>query len=114
MNNLEESSLFGTLPIISTQLVDQYGFTFKVDYTKDFDTDEYYSLQLATYKKKIVGNLEIHVTDCFKFIGVPDTFKYVSTMVEIVQGTEFQEIKISRISELLMLINLLQGTDKIP
>ena len=33
----------------------------------------------------------------------------ISTTVEIVQGTEFQEIKIDKMWQLLMLIDMLQG-----
>ena len=90
----------------------KYGFECKVDYDKDFETDEYYSLKIATYKKKIVGNLEIHITDSFKFVEAPDTYKYQSTTVEIVQGTEFQEIKIDKMWQLLMLIDMLQGVQR--
>lgn len=102
-------SKFAAVPIVSTHLEDKYGFECKVDYDKDFATDEYYSLKIATYKKKIVGNLEIHITDRFKFVEAPDTYKYQSTTVEIVQGTEFQEIKIDKMWQLLMLIDMLQG-----
>ena len=98
--------------IVSTLLEDKYGFECKVDYDKDFATDEYYSLKIATYKKKIVGNLEIHITDSFKFVEAPDTYKYQSTTVEIVQGAEFQEIKIDKMWQLLMLIDMLQGVQR--
>lgn len=98
--------------IVSTHLEGKYGFECKVDYDKDFATDEYYSLKIATYKKKIVGNLEIHITDSFKFVEAPDTYKYQSTIVEIVQGTEFQEIKIDKMWQLLMLIDMLQGVQR--
>jgi len=95
-NGFFANTLLAAVPIVSTHLEDKYGFECKVDYDKDFATDEYYSLKIATYKKKIVGNLEIHITDSFKFVEAPDTYKYQSTTVEIVQGTEFQEIKIDK------------------
>lgn len=106
------NTLLAAVPIVSTHLEDKYGFECKVDYDKDFATDEYYSLKIATYKKKIVGNLEIHITDSFKFVEAPDTYKYQSTTVEIVQGTEFQEIKIDKMWQLLMLIDMLQGVQR--
>ena len=94
---------------LSIDLEDKYGFKCKVDYDKDFATDGYYSLKIATYKKKIVGNIEIHITDSYIYVEALDTYKYQNTTVEIVQGTEFQEIKIDKISQLLMLINIIQG-----
>jgi len=114
MLNEEQNGFFAkpflaAVPIVSTHLEDKYGFECKVDYDKDFATDEYYSLKLATYKKKIVGDLEIHITDTFKFVEALDTYKYQSTIVEIVQGIEFQEIKIDKMWQLLMLIDMLQG-----
>jgi hypothetical protein len=108
-NGFFANTLLAAVPIVSTHLEDKYGFECKVDYDKDFATDEYYSLKIATYKKKIVGNLEIHITDSFKFVEAPDTYKYQSTTVEIVQGIEFQEIKIDKMWQLLMLIDMLQG-----
>lgn len=111
-NGFFANTLLAAVPIVSTHLEDKYGFKCKVDYDKNFPTDEYYSLKIATYKKKIVGNLEIHITDIFKFVEAPDTYKYQSTKVEIVQGTEFQEIKIDKMWQLLMLIDMLQGVQR--
>jgi hypothetical protein len=111
-NGFFANTLLAVVPIVSTHLEDKYGFECKVDYDKDFATDEYYSLKIATYKKKIVGNLEIHITDSFKFVEAPDTYKYQSTTVEIVQGTEYQEIKIDKMWQLLMLIDMLQGVQR--
>lgn len=106
------NTMLSALPIISWQLEDKYGFECKIDYDKDFATDEYYSLKIATYKKKIVGELEIHVTDSFKFSEAPDVYKYESTTVEIVQGAEFQEINIDKMWQVLMLIDMLQGVQR--
>ena len=111
-NSTIGNTVLSAVPIVSTHLEDKYGFECKVDYDKDFAADEYYSLKIATYKKKIVGNLEIHITDIFKFVEAPDTYKYQSTTVEIVQGTEFQEIKIDKMWQLLMLIDMLQGVQR--
>ena len=104
-NGFFANTLLAAVPIVSTHLEDKYGFECKVDYDKD-------CLKIATYKKKIVGNLEIHITDSFKFVEAPDTYKYQSTTVEIVQGTEFQEIKIDKMWQLLMLIDMLQGVQR--
>ena len=109
-NGFFANTLLAAVPIVTTHLEDKYGFECKVDY--DFATDEYYSLKIATYKKKIVGNLEIHITDSFKFVEAPDTYKYLSTTVEIVQGTEYQEIKIDKMWQLLMLIDMLSGVQR--
>jgi len=102
------NTIISALPIVSAHLEDKYGFECNIDYDRAFPTDEYYSLKIVTYKKKIVGNLKIHITDTFKFIEAPDTYKYQGTTVEIVQGTEFQEIKIDKMWQLLMLIDMLQ------
>ncbi len=110
--SIVSNALLSALPILSNHLEDKYGFEFKVNYDKNFATDEYYSLKTATYKKKIVGNLEIYITDSFEFVAAPDTYKYQSTKVEIVQGTEFQEIKIDKMWQLLMLIDMLQGVQR--
>lgn len=109
-NGFFANTLLAAVPIVSTNLEDKCGFECKVDYDKDFATDEYYSLKIATYKKKIVGNLEIHITDSFKFVEA--TYKYLSTTVEIVQGTEYQEIKIDKMWQLLMLIDMLSGVQR--
>ena len=77
-NGFFANTLLAAVPIVSTHLEDKYGFECKVDYDKDFATDEYYSLKIATYKKKIVGNLEIHITDTFKFLQAFTFFKYFS------------------------------------
>ncbi len=99
--NLAQNPLLAAVPIVSFHLEDKYGFECKVDYDKDFPTDKYYSLKIATYKKKIVGNLEIHITDSFKFVEAPDTYKYQHTTVEICQGTEYQEIKIDKMPHII-------------
>lgn len=110
--DLAGSSFYHSL-ISTADLADRYGFECEIDYDKDFATDEYYSLKIATYKKKIVGNLEIHITDSFKFVEAPDTWQHKGTTVEIVQGGEFQEIKINKMGQLLMLIDSLRGFERI-
>jgi hypothetical protein len=94
------------MPILSNRLQD-YGFITEIDYDKNFSTDPYYDLKIVTYKRKLKGDLEIHVTDTFKFDEAPDEWKYKSTTVELVQRAEFQEIPIDKMWKLVMLIQLL-------
>lgn len=94
------------MPILSNRLKD-YGFITEIDYDKNFSTDPYYDLKIVTYKRKLKGDLEIHVTDTFKFDAAPDEWKYQSTSVELVQRAEFQEIPINKMWQLVMLIQLL-------
>lgn len=100
-------TLLEEIPIISQEL-EKYGFLCTIDYDKNFSTDTYYDLKIVTYKRKLKGDLEIHVTDGFKFVEAPDVWKYESTTVELVQRAEFQEIKIDKMWQLLMLIDLLK------
>ena len=111
-NGFFANTLLSAAPIVSTDLKDKYGFECEVLYAKNFATDKYYSLKIMIYKKKVIGDLEIHVSDSFKFVEAPDTYKYQRTTVEIVQGAEFQEIKIDKIWQLLMLIDILQGVQR--
>ena len=63
-------------------------------------------------EKAIEAERKENEADSFKFVEAPDTYKYQSTTVEIVQGTEFQEIKIDKMWQLLMLIDMLQGVQR--
>jgi hypothetical protein len=97
-------------PTLSIGLVENHGFECKEDYCKNIPEDEFYSLKMRTYKKKIVGKLEIHVTDVFEFVEAPDVFKYIKTIVELVQCAEFTELKkVDTQFKLLKFINLLNG-----
>jgi hypothetical protein len=99
-------TLLEEIPIVSAKL-EEYGFISEIDYDKNFSTDPYYDLKIVTYKRKLKGDLEIHVTDTFKFDEAPDEWKYQSTTVELVQRAEFQEIPIDKMWQLVMLIQLL-------
>ena len=103
-----EKQLLNDFPIISWQLEKKYGFEKTIDYDKNFSTDPYYDLKIETYKLKLKGDLEIHVTDGFKFVEKPGGWKYETTTVELVQRAEFQEINIDKMWQLLMLIDLLK------
>jgi hypothetical protein len=92
--------------IVSVKL-EEYGFITEIDYDKNFSTDPYYDLKIVTYKRNLKEDLEIHVTDTFKFDEAPDEWKYQSTTVELVQRAEFQEISINKMWQLIMLIQLL-------
>ena len=54
-NGFFANTLLAAVPIVSTHLEDKYGFECQVDYDKNFATDEYYSLKIATYRKKTSG-----------------------------------------------------------
>ncbi len=97
------------MPIVSTHLEERYGFTCKVDYDKDFATDEYYSLKTNTYKKQLTGTMQLHVTDSFRFVAAPDEWEYRNTMVELNNGTEYTTLNIDKMWQLLMLIDLLKA-----
>lgn len=46
----------------------------------------------------------------FSYDFVADEWKYTNTTIEICQGTEYQELKINSLEELLTLINILSGS----
>lgn len=95
---------------IGKELESKHGFNCKTDYDKNSKTDKVYNLKIDTYKKKIVGNLEIHVTNSYDFIA--GDWKYSTTTFEICQGSEYQELKINSLEELITLINILSGYKK--
>lgn len=90
-------------------LIARLDFDGTTDYDKDQPTDKYHSLKIVTWKKKLVGNLEMYITFTYKFVEAPDTFNHTGTIIELVQGTEFQEIKFDSIAKLDLLIKLLGG-----
>ncbi len=94
---------------ISTADLINAGFVPKTDYDKDFSTDEYYSIKYTTFKRKIVGDIEIHVTDHFKFKDAPDEWDYLNTTVELGFYCNFQELHITKFYQLVSLIKILEG-----
>lgn len=94
---------------ISTADLINAGFVSKTDYDKDFTTDEYYSIKYTTFKRKIVGDIEIHVTDNFKFKDAPDEWDYLNTTVELGFNCNFQELHITKFYQLVSLIKILEG-----
>lgn len=93
---------------IGKELEAKHGFKCKIDYDKNYKTDKFDTLKIATYKKKVIGNLEIHVTNSYNFVAAE--WKYTNTTIEICQGSEYQELKINSLEELLTLINILSGS----
>lgn len=99
--------------LIKGELLEQYGFESNIDYDKDFPSDKHYTIKFVTYKKNIVEDLWIYVTDEFDFVNHPDEWKYKNTYVEICLDREYQKIKITSMWQLTSLMNLLQGNAEI-
>lgn len=102
-NSFERNIDISTADLINARFVS------KTDYDKYFSTDEYYSIKYTTFKRKIVGDIEIHVTDLFKFKDAPDEWDYLNTTVELVFNCNFQELHITKFYQLVSLIKILEG-----